>query len=128
MAPSTLVGLLVCVARAAVDLDFGSTDVAFAEKPRAVEAVWPTTGTSNGGTRLHIDGYGCERHLRGCSGVAPRAFRRATHRDTRHATRGRRARRRPLRPRARPLFFPQLAPSASRRNSSMARTPSRWAG
>ena len=44
--------------RAAVDLDFGSTDVEFAETPRAVESVSPATGTSNGGTRLHIDGYG----------------------------------------------------------------------
>ena len=49
---------LLAIAHGAVDLDFGSTDVALAEKPRAVTSVWPTTGTSNGGTRLHVEGYG----------------------------------------------------------------------
>ena len=65
-----LVALLLGLARGAVDLDFGSTDVELAEKPRAVVSVSPNVGTSNGGTRLHIDGYGWvrdnSRHGRRC--------------------------------------------------------------
>ena len=46
------------VCQASVDLDFGETNVAMAEKTRAIYSLTPSGGTAMGGTRISIGGEG----------------------------------------------------------------------
>ena len=52
------VAVILGACQASVDLDFGETNVATAEKTRAIYSVTPSGGTAMGGTRISIDGEG----------------------------------------------------------------------